>query len=112
VRISEAYGELLALTNAAVFRAPRSSRPNADPPRQNSSERNLALIGEEFHESNVNWKVVHVGWSNEDKAAGMRYFDMSMAEAGLWKRPRCGRSQELLRKLPEAAALSPLGFRL
>ena len=33
VRVFEAYGELLTLINAAVFRAPRSSRPKADHPR-------------------------------------------------------------------------------
>ena len=66
--VCEAYGELLSMCNAGVFRAPRATPPKEASPRQDAPARDLALVGTVFTEDEVDWKVVHVGWSGADKA--------------------------------------------
>jgi len=80
VDVCEAYGEVLSMCNAGVFRAPRATRPKKAGPRQDAPERDLALVGTAFTEDKVDWKVVHVGWSGADKAVVVWYYDAALAD--------------------------------
>ena len=79
VDVCEAYGEVLSMCNAGVFRAPRATRPKKAAPRQDAPARDLALVGTVFTEDKVDWKVVHVGWSGADKAVVVWYYDTALA---------------------------------
>ena len=77
-QVSESFGEILAFTNAGVFRAPRSNRSTktAAPPGD------LALVGAHFRKSGANWKVLDLRWCPATSSMVMWYFDQAMASVG------------------------------
>jgi hypothetical protein len=79
-QMSEVWGELCELTHAGVFRAPRATRPKRAPRRQDPSPRDQTLVGVDFVENSIAWKVVAVDWSPVGKSVIVWYCDCDMAE--------------------------------
>jgi hypothetical protein len=79
-RVSEAFGDILAFTNAGVFRAPRATRPQKDAARHDATAGETALVGVHFRESGIDWKVLDVRWCPADSTVVVWYFDTAMAD--------------------------------
>ena len=73
-RISDAITQLMHLTSEGSFKAARSKVPRRSarapaapsvPRAHSANATTLALVGAEFEESLISWKVVGVDWSEE-----------------------------------------------
>jgi hypothetical protein len=87
-RISDAITQLMHLASEGPFKAARSKvlRRSARAPAAPSAPRarsanaaTLALVGAEFEESLISWKVAGVGWSEELGQVVAWYYDVAMA---------------------------------
>ena len=88
-KIAESITELLRLTKEGVFVALRSSAPRTRAGRaagvpaagqsRTPSAAQQQLVGEEFEEEGVSWKVLHVGWSEKLEEMVVWYYDVDMA---------------------------------
>jgi hypothetical protein len=87
IQVSEAWGQLMAMTTLSVFRVPRqrahrSPRPATQKPRQDVPAQDQALSGEVFTEDRVEWKVLSPMWSELEKQVVVWYYDIKGAAVG------------------------------
>ena len=87
-RISDAITQLMHLTSEGSFKAARSKVPRRSarapaapsvPRARSANAATLALVGAEFEESLISWKVVGVDWSEELDEVVVWYYDVAMA---------------------------------
>jgi hypothetical protein len=87
-RVSDAITQLMHLTSEGSFKAARSKVPRRSarapaapsvPRARSANAASLALVGAEFEESLISWKVVGVDWSEELDEVVVWYYDVAMA---------------------------------
>jgi hypothetical protein len=89
VMISDAITQLMRLTSAGSFKAVRSKVPRRRsarapvapkaPRARSANAAALALVGAEFEDELISWKVVGVDWSAELEQVVVWYYDVAMA---------------------------------
>ena len=91
--ISAALNEIVAIAPEGSFQAPRRRaglvalprpRPKSAKRKREPTAAEAALVGVEFEEDFIDWKVLAVEWSGEMEAVLVWYYDVDMAkEAGV-----------------------------
>jgi hypothetical protein len=87
-RTSDAITQLMHLTSAGSFKAARSKVPRRSarapaapsvPRARSANAATFALVGIQFEETLISWKVVGVDWSAELEQVVVWYYDVAMA---------------------------------
>ena len=77
-KVSDAWIELMQLTQAGTFHVPRPSRSRAH--QGAIAPGDMALCGVEFNDDGILWKVVNVTWSASENEPAVWYYDVNSAQ--------------------------------
>ena len=90
----QAWKEVIEITSSGSFKAPKRKRGGGGvgaPRKKRAANRaarersvradEVALVGEEFEEDGIEWKVLAVDWSDVDAAMVVWYYDVEAAKS-------------------------------